>query len=170
MELSSLERPRPLEPTDDLSGFSCGVASIDAWVHERAPKARERGTAVVYVTVGEGRVAGLYSLSAHSIRRDDVPGGWLRRNAPESIPVLLLGMLAVDVAWQGRHVGSQLLRDALVRSCHVAAQIGARALVLDPVDEGARSFYLKYGFQDLGATGRMVVSLKQVSSEKGPRP
>ena len=42
--------------------------------------------------------------------------GWLRRNSPDPIPAILLGMLGVDMRYQTMHVGAQLLRDAAMRA------------------------------------------------------
>ena len=105
-------------------------------------------------------MAGLYSLSAHAVVRDEVHGGWLRRNAPESIPAVLLGMLGVDQQFQGQHLGSSLLGDAMARALSVAQQVGAKALLVDPVDDAARSFYEKYGFREVPGQRRMFISLR----------
>lgn len=40
-------------------------------------------------------LAGFYTLSAYSIDHSDAPG-WLRRNSPNPIPAILLGMMGVD--------------------------------------------------------------------------
>ena len=118
-----------------------------------------QGTAVVYACFADEQVAGLYSLSVHSVARSDVRGGWLRRNTPEQIPAVLLGMLGVDKDCQGQGLGRSLLRDAVLRARNVSREIGARALLVDPADEGASQFYEHYGFRPLPETERLFLPL-----------
>ena len=150
--------PRILRAGDDVSGFSSGEPLVDSWVARRAPSARSAGTAVVYATFLDGALAGFYTLSAQSVVRAEV-SGWLARNAPEQIPVILLGMLGVDRRWQGMGLGSDLLADAVRRSELVAEQIGARALVVDPLGDGARAFYTRHGFRPVPGSARMFAKL-----------
>ncbi|MCD8316615.1 MAG: GNAT family N-acetyltransferase [Eggerthellaceae bacterium] len=154
------EAPRKLEERDVLDHFGCGAEVVDAWVRGRAASAERRGTAVVYVSCCEGEVAGIYSLCSHSIIRDNVQGDWLRRNAPKNIPAILLGMLGVDERFKGYGLGASLLGDAIRRSRNIADQIGAKALLVDPVDEQSEAFYAKYGFRAISGMNRMYLPLK----------
>ena len=156
--MTAFAPPCRLDRGDDLTEFSSGVELVDAWVHGRAHKATDQGTAVVYVSRATDVPAGLYSLSAHSLMRADVHGGWLRRNVPEQIPAVLLGILGVDRRFQGQGLGRSLLRDAILRSRHVSQEVGARALLVDPVED-ARPFYLRYGFRELPETSRLSLPL-----------
>lgn len=150
--------PRQLEPGDQIEEFECGVALVDDWVRKRAAFARKAGTAVVYATFCDGVLAGFYSLSSQSIMRDAVPG-WIVRNSPEQIPVILLGMMGVDKRFQGCGLGRDLLLDAVHRAESVAAQIGARALVVDPVDDSSNAFYAAHGFRCIPGSDRMFAKL-----------
>lgn len=151
--------PRPLEPNDPLDGFSCGISLVDTWLHTQARNARAVGTAVVYVSyVASGRLAGFYTLSAHSLERS-ATRGWMARNAPEQIPGILLGMLGVDASFQGMHLGSNLLLDAVHRAMAVADTIGARALLVDPIDDASRALYTHHGFKPLPESTRMYAKL-----------
>ena len=85
--------------------------------------------------------------------------GWLRRNTPQPVPTILLGRLAVDARYQGHHIGAQLLRDAILRAQSIASELGARALVVDPIDESAAAFYRHYGFEMISANGRMAIRI-----------
>ena len=114
--MTAFAAPRRLLETDALQGFCCGVDVVDSWVHDLALRSARRKTAVVYVSLADDRVAGLYSLSSHSVLRDDVRGGWFARNSPRQIPTILLGMLGVDRDYQGMGLGAPLLADAIERS------------------------------------------------------
>lgn len=154
----TFERPRPLSEEDSVEGFRCGAEVVDAWVAHHALRARALGTAVVYASFCDKRLAGLYSLSSQSISREEA-SGWIARNAPLQIPVILLGMLGVDEAFQGQGLGRDLLLDAVRRAESVACQIGARAIVVDPIDDSARAFYERYGFRLIPRSGRMFAKL-----------
>ena len=152
--------PRRLNPGETLEGFSCGVELIDNWANRHAPYAAKRGTAVPYVCfTTSGEVAGFYAISAYSIDRDAVRGGWLKRNAPAKIPVILLGMLGVDSRFQHQGLGWMLLQDAIKRALAVGRQIGSRALVVDPYDDVSRVFYQHFGFRDVPGSNSMFVRL-----------
>lgn len=153
-------RPAQLAPGKDLAGFRCGDDIADRWVEKHAAHAKERGTAVVYVTYCEGVAAGFYTLSIHAVCRADIAGGWLRRNAPDHIPAVLLGMLGVDGRFMGKGLGAMLLRDAIIRSLGVADAVGAKALVVDPSSESAASFYGHFGFERIPGSDRMYLGLR----------
>ena len=167
MGVTKFTRPVQLRPDMQLAGFCSGQEFVDTWLAQRAQKAKERGSAVVYVThpVGADPVvqapSGFYTLSSASIERDAVEGGWLRRNAPSQVPVILLGVLGVDRRYQGSGLGRMLLRDAAARSLAVADVIGARALVVDPIDQQAASFYALNGFVPIPGLDRMFAPLSR---------
>ena len=157
--MTTFSKPAQLETGIGIDGFSCGCETVDGWVKKHSAHARERGTAVIYVSYADGIAAGFYTLSAHSVERSAILGGWFQRNAPEQIPVVLLGMMGVDTRFQGTGLGAQLLRDAILNSQKIAGLIGARALIVDPVDESSASFYAHFGFSVLPGTNRMALKL-----------
>lgn len=87
--------------------------------------------------------------------------GWLKRNAPGQIPVILLGVLGVDKRHQGSGLERMLLHDASMRALSIADSLGAKALVVDPIDDAAATFYARHGFEQIPRLGRMFVPLTQ---------
>jgi GNAT superfamily N-acetyltransferase len=153
-------KPTKLTVKDDLQDFDCGLSFINNWVKKYATSAENSGTAVVYITNDKtGRVAGMYSLSMHSVARKDVASRNLKRNSPTEIPVILLGILGVDIKHQNKGLGALLLRDAIKRSIHAARIIGARALIVEPADNDTANFYKKYGFKEFNAEGKLYIPL-----------
>jgi len=59
---------------------------------------------------------------------------------------MVLGRLAVDRAFQGRHFGAGLLRDAVLRTAQAAEIGGIRAILVHAISESAKRFYESYGF------------------------
>lgn len=93
------------------------------------------------------------------MERSNIAGGWLQRNVPERVPMILLGMLGVDRRFQGEGLGRKLLHDAVIRSLNISSELGARALIVDPVDSAAARFYENNGFQHIPESERMFLKL-----------
>ena len=94
------------------------------------------------------QVVGFYALAMHAVGVARAPEQ-LGRGMPDPRPVILLARLAIDQAWQGAGNGGHLLADAL-RRCVVGAYFyGARAVVVDAIDERAAAFYRHFGFREL---------------------
>ena len=62
------------------------------------------------------------------------------------MPVIILARLAVDEDFSGLGIGAGLLRDALLRTLAVSAEVGAKAVLMHALSEQAASFYTRYGF------------------------
>jgi predicted N-acetyltransferase YhbS len=91
-------------------------------------------------------VVGFYALASAAVERGACPGR-VRRNMPESVPVILLSLLAVDRKEQSKGVGSHLLRDAIARCVQVADMIGVRVILVHALHDEARAFYAHFEFE-----------------------
>ncbi len=60
-------------------------------------------------------ILGYYTLSAGSMRADELPLEHKRRLPNYPVPVALLGQLAIDKNHQGQRLGTVLLADAVQR-------------------------------------------------------
>jgi GNAT superfamily N-acetyltransferase len=136
--------PERLSANHDLSGFNSGVPSLDDWLRRRARQNEVSGASRTYVVCAGRRVVG-YSLALGAIPHPEAPGR-IKRNMPDPIPVMVLGRLAVDRAFQGRGIGTGLLQDAVLRTMRVAEIAGIRAIVVHAISEDAKLYYQKYGF------------------------
>ncbi len=145
MAASGFAAAEPLRDTHDISGFSCGNPALDRWLRLRALRNQDSGDSRTFVLHDNGRVIAFYALSAASAARIGLPTA-LRRNAPDPVPLMLLGQLAVDLNYRGQGLGRRLLRDALARIARVSSQIGFRAIATHPIDAAAEAFYARYGF------------------------
>lgn len=135
----------------DRARFECGVSSLDDYLKRFARQNDEKGISRAFVFVGqdattsanETRIRGYYTLSASTVRFDNLP----ERALPHyPIPTALLGRLAVDQAFQGQKLGANLLLDALRRIEGIAQTLGLFAIEVVALDETARAFYLHFGF------------------------
>lgn len=140
--MPALTPPGPLTAAHDVSAFDCGEPALNDWLRHRA-LANESRFSRTYVTCQGAQVAGFYCLSAGAVDRAAAPGR-LRRNAPDAIPVTILGRLAVSRAHAGRGLGADLLSDALRRVALASQTIGIAALLVHAKDAPARAFYLRH--------------------------
>ncbi len=127
--MGPVDPPEPLATRHDISQFFSGVPTLDAWLRGKARLNEARGCVRTYVACDGDRVAGYYSLAASSVKRGRVSSR-VGRNMPDPIPVILPGQLAVDEAYRGRRLGSDLLVDAAGRSLAAAGTVGARAIIV----------------------------------------
>lgn len=141
--------PEPLRGKHSTEGFECGEPSLDTWIEKHARQAEASGSARVFVTTDDGeRVVGFYALAAASVSPKEATERLMKGQAKhQSVPVILIGRLAVDVNHQGKQVGRSLLQDALLKCATAADSIGARAVVVHAISDDAASFYDRFGFE-----------------------
>ncbi len=163
--MGPLGPPEPLAPRHDLSQFSSGVPVLDAWLHGKARLNEAKGGARTYVACDGDRVAGFYSLAASAVERRRVSSR-VGRNMPDPIPVILLGQLAVDENYQGRRLGSDLLVDAGRRALAASRTIGARAVIVQAIDEGAAAFYIRFGYRPFSDREPLMMILRMAELER----
>lgn len=95
---------------------------------------------------GRRRIAGYFCLSGGEVRRAAAPTAVATR-APDPIPAVRMGRFAIDQRYQGEGLGAELLREALLSAVTAGRVIGARVMLVDAINDEARQFYLRFGFQ-----------------------
>lgn len=110
-----LVRPEPLSDRHNLDGFSSGIPALDDWLRRRALANRASGASRTFVVGSDNAVIGYYALASSAVTTTEATGRF-RRNMPDPIPVVVLGRLAVDQAWQGKGIGRALFRDGGTRA------------------------------------------------------
>ena len=143
--MGTVTAPAPIREHHEVSRFDSGIESLDAWLRSKARTNEAKGGSRTYVVCDGNQVIGFYSLAASSVERRRVSSR-IGRNMPEPIPVILLGQLAVDRRHQGRGLGCDLLQDAAKRALGAADAIGARALIVQALNQEAKRFYESFGF------------------------
>lgn len=140
-----LTAPTRISATHDLSRFDCGEPTLNQWLARRALTNEANGASRTYVVCEGNVVMGYYSLANGAIARETAPKR-LQRNMPDPIPVMVMGRLAVDLAYQDQGIGRALLRDAIRRVMQAADIAGIKAILVHALSENAKQFYLRHAF------------------------
>lgn len=80
---------------------------------------------------------------------------------PSSIPVVLLGRLAVDEEFKGQGLGYSLLQHATGRALEAAETIGIHAVLVHAINDAVVPFYENFGFTPFPDEQRTLYLLTQ---------
>ena len=141
-------RVESLGAAHDRAAFHSGVPELDRYLEHQAGQDARRKVAAPFVMVDStDSIPGYYTLSAYSILLGELPEP-IARKLPRYplLPGTLLGRLAIGSACRGRNLGRFLLMDALHRSWRTASEVASVGVVVEALDETARSFYLHHEF------------------------
>lgn len=142
--------PERLRSEHALGGFDCGVGSLNVWLERYARTASVAGSAQTFVVTDEeqqGRVIGYHALAVASITHADATERAAKGMPRHDLPAMLVARLAVDRSAQGVGIGVFLLRDAMTRAIAVSEEAGVRLMLVHAIDDTARAFYERFGFQ-----------------------
>jgi GNAT superfamily N-acetyltransferase len=147
--VSRFSDPEPLGPGHSVGGFDCGEGSLNLWLERFARDAAAVGSARTYVVTHteQSRVVGYHALTVASIEHEDATERATKGMPRHQIPAVLLARLAVDESVKGEGLGAFLLRDAMTRALAVSEEAGVRLLLAHALNEQARQFYLRFGFE-----------------------
>lgn len=137
---TKLSAPVPLTADRDLADFDCGEPALNDWLKHRALKKESRFSRTYVVCDGNAVVA-YFCIAAGSVERTAAPGN-IRRNAPDVIPVSVIGRLAVSRSHAGRGLGADILSNALRRIAVASQSIGIGAVLVQAKDDRAKQFYM----------------------------
>ncbi len=135
----------------DRKSFTCGNAPLDKFLKEQANKAEHEDRSRTKVLINSKiptQIIGFYTLGYGEIPK--APAESRLAKYPHPLPVLILGRMGVDLKFQGKRVGEQLLLDAIFQVARMKLEklttIPVIGLVIDAKDDEVKSFYQKYEF------------------------
>ncbi len=138
--------------------FRCGSEPLDRYFQEQVTQDVRRRAAACYVAVEfqSSKIAGYYTLTASGVPLTEMPERLIKRLPRySSVPVALMGRLAVGIEFRGLKLGAALLWDATVRAAR--SEVAIYALAVDAKDAAAEAFYRHHGFSPFGATSRRLL-------------
>jgi GNAT superfamily N-acetyltransferase len=145
--LIELRRPALLDPRrHDREQFDSGEPVLDEWLRRYAGPNRRRDTAATWV-IADARdvVVACASVAMTGIDRSAAPEV-LAKGAPDPVPALLLGRLAVDHRYAGLGIGSTLAAHVLATAVELNEKAACRAVVVSALTQRARTWWERLGF------------------------
>jgi GNAT superfamily N-acetyltransferase len=145
--LIELRRPEVLESArHDRRRFDSGAPALDDWLRRYAGQNRRSNTAATWViTDPSGEVLAYASIAMTGIDRSAAPPA-LARRAPDPVPALLIGRLAVDRRVSGLGVGTALVAHVLSTAVELNTVAACRAVVVNALTPAARRWWERLGF------------------------
>lgn len=152
--MTELRRPAPLDPRlHDRSGFDSGSDELDTWLRRYSAQNRRQNTAATWVIAdADMGVVAYVSLAMTGIDRSSGPRS-MTKHAPDPVPALLIGRLAVDQRAAGRGVGTALVAHVLATAVDLNERAACRAVVVSAIDAAARSWWERLGFHPFDPSG-----------------
>lgn len=129
----------------EVDNFDCGEESLNRFLIRFALSNQQANSSQTYVSLADGQIIGFYTLVVGEVSYDDAPERLKKGLARHPVPLMLLARLAVSQTWQGKGVGSGLLKDAMLRTLQAADIAGIRAMATHAKNDEARSFYEHFG-------------------------
>jgi GNAT superfamily N-acetyltransferase len=164
--LTELRRPALLDlQRHDRSRFACGEPVLDDWLRRYAGQSRRAHTAATWVIVdAEDVVAAYASIAMTAIDRSAAPRR-LARQAPDPVPALLLGRLAVDRRHAGRGIGTALVAHVLATAVELNAMAACRAVVVTSLNSEVRRWWEHLGFHRLDPNDEQSLDLYLLTAD-----
>jgi GNAT superfamily N-acetyltransferase len=130
-------RIEKLQRAHEVEGFDCGKEALNRFLLRYALQNQQAGASQTYIAIaGNSEIAGYYTLVVGQVSYETAPERLTKGLARHPVPIMLLARLAIGEGWQGKGLGSGLLKDAMMRTLQ-AAEIK---------DDQAKAFYEKFDF------------------------
>ena len=145
--MTELCRPTPLDPgRHKRDQFDIGEPILDEWLRRYAGQNRRRDTAATWViAAADDAVIACASVAMTGIDRSAAPPE-LVKGAPDPVPAVLLGRLAVDKRYANLGVGTALAAHVLATAVELNEKAACRAVVVTALTQSARTWWQRLGF------------------------
>ena len=140
---------RILKKSDDRGSFSCGEIALDYYFQRYAGQNQfKHFVGTTYISTDDTTIFGFVTVSVGSLMRDDLPKTIQKKFPAYPLPILHITRLGVDVRYQNRGVGKELMVTAFRLAIEQKEKFGCVGVVVDAKIE-AMEFYKKLGFVEL---------------------
>lgn len=145
--MTELHRPALPDPRrHNRERFDSGEPVLDEWLRRYAGQNRRRDTSATWVIADADDVVVAYaSVAMTGIDHSTSPDA-LAKGAPDPVPALLLGRLAVDRRYAGLGVGSALAAHVLATAVELNEKAACPAVVVAALNARARTWWERLGF------------------------
>lgn len=167
--MSSAFRIEKLHRAHNVERFDCGKDALNRFLTRFAFQNQQANASQTYVALNGDEIVGFYTLVVGQVEYADAPDRLTKGLARYPVPIMLLARLAVARSWQGKRLGSGLLKDAMVRTLQAADIAGIRAFAVHAKDDEARAFYERFNMIPSPADPyHLFLLLKDLSAALGP--
>jgi GNAT superfamily N-acetyltransferase len=135
-----------LQRSHALESFNCGSEPLNRFLIRYAFPNQQAGASQTYMALSGPTVVGYYTLVVGQVEYDGAPERLKKGLARRPVPIMLLARLAIATSWQGKGLGSGLLKDAMLRTLQAADIAGIRAFAVHAKDDSAKAFYERFDF------------------------
>lgn len=167
-----------LDRHHDRRAFDCGEPAVTQYLQRVALQAQETLRAATRVAVSPASPAsilGYFTLIAIKIVDAELPEDLAKsfkiRNLTSGAPAVLLAQLGIDCNIGKPGLGTFLLRNAMRHALNGALEIGGVALIVDAINPGIASWYLKRvpDFVSLTPDGlRLILPMRTLAASLTP--
>jgi GNAT superfamily N-acetyltransferase len=157
----------------DRDLFNCDEKQLNDFLHKFAAKHMQTGISRTMLLPaknplenGKVSICAFYSIAPGSINRNNLPASLSKKLPHYPVPVFLLAQLAVDRQFQSQGLGKITLLCALKHLYEVSLHMKSYAVVVDCLNDKAKIFYSKYGFEELHEQNgklKMFLSMNTIS-------
>ena len=164
--MTELKRPEPLDTRrHNREQFDSGEPALDEWLRRYAGQNRRRDTAATWViAVANDVVVAYASVAMTGIDLSAAPEA-LAKGAPDPVPALLLGRLAVDHRYATLGVGTSLAAHVLATAVELNEKAACRAVVVTAINQQARAWWERFGFRPFAPDEPDQLDLYLLTSE-----
>lgn len=130
-----------------VEDFDCGQEELNQFLVRYALIRQLSNASQTYVGLMDDEVIGFYTLVVGEVGYDDAPERLTKGMARHPVPLMVLARMAASLSWQGKGVGTGLLKDAMRRTVGASEIAGIRAMAVHAKDDEARGFYRRFDFE-----------------------
>jgi GNAT superfamily N-acetyltransferase len=159
-----------LEKGHSLSRFDSGNQAVNDWLARRALQNQEKYLSVTHVLIAaDATLAGYYTIATGQIDVSALPSDIAKGLPRRALPVAVVAWFGLDRRFQGQGLGSRLLAKALADCYQASRTFAFVAVVLDCIDETAKSFYEHWDFREIpGCPMRLYLSVGTLAALMEP--
>lgn len=143
-------RYEPFAPTIQVRDFDSGEPDLDEFLNkDEVAEYQKAGYGVTTLVYHKGELVGFFTTSTSDLRVEKVKKVKSFSIYPEvnveNIPSLLIGRFAVQKKWQGKKIGTFMMRRIVAEALDLSRKHGVRLLTLN-AKKGSAGFYEGRGF------------------------